>query len=213
MKNILLFLSLSLLFVGCGTAHVEVLSVDSQFKPYLNEFEGMSKVEGTQITTKNLIIQMVPSIDDTLTVGYCETADGQTPKIVVSQAWWTNLSDYEKEMLMFHELGHCLLNRNHRATAYLNMPYSVMTPMLFNTSVYQANFTQYMFELFHSQDLATALPLKVSGSTYFNPTAELAPANYVLAQPSDKDVVPEEGEEIVNPNLPHCTEEHMHGHQ
>ena len=33
--------------------------------------------------------------------------------IVIKQPYWNTLGDYGREQLIFHELGHCALNRDH----------------------------------------------------------------------------------------------------
>lgn len=43
--------------------------------------------------------------------GACQ--HGEPSFILVDQEWWNNASEYDREFLIFHELGHCFLLREH----------------------------------------------------------------------------------------------------
>ena len=62
-------------------------------------------------------------------------------KILLLQSWWNHASAAEQEVLMYHELGHCMLNRTHRDThtGPLGFPSSIMYYQLLSGDVYRNN--------------------------------------------------------------------------
>lgn len=83
---------------------------------------------------------------------FCE-CDGQgAPHIFISQAHWNNLTELGRENLIFHELGHCILNRDHvdrlveeNGEMY---PVSVMFPTTLSDELYEKHRDYYLRELF-----------------------------------------------------------------
>jgi len=45
--------------------------------------------------------------------GYCES-DREPHLITIQKSWWENVPDRDRERLLFHELGHCVLKRSHK---------------------------------------------------------------------------------------------------
>ncbi len=95
-------------------------------------------------------------MDSTLKIhiaGTCERFNGTDASIVrINPNFWWNNSYSSREVLMFHELGHCVLNRGHTSTLDdYNDPVSVMHPTIISEErVYAGNYTSYMQELFRS---------------------------------------------------------------
>ena len=57
-------------------------------------------------------------------IGLCTRVSNGTNRVVIDQTFWDNADDLQKERIVFHELGHCYLNRNHKngtlANGYCN---------------------------------------------------------------------------------------------
>ena len=71
------------------------------------------------------------------------------PRIMVDKDVWDSLSPYEKEQLMFHELGHCTLQRDHLDTVVNNKQISLMHSAGFiEDAYYIVNRKRYLTELF-----------------------------------------------------------------
>lgn len=69
--------------------------------------------------------------------------------IVVNERYWARLSNYGKEALVFHEMGHCVLGRiKHIETTVEQVPVSLMYPILLDPFVYKQNRDMYLKELF-----------------------------------------------------------------
>ena len=65
--------------------------------------------------------------------------------------WSTHKDNFaSKEELMYHELGHCILDRGHNDNLLPNSPiaYSIMNSYHIGPQYYEANYSEYMKELF-----------------------------------------------------------------
>lgn len=77
--------------------------IHPEFKPYVAQFNDF-----TDAPLPNLIIDFG---NDTK-AGKCVTAEEQKI-IVINRTVWDSSCDAGKRALLFHELGHCVLNRGH----------------------------------------------------------------------------------------------------
>ena len=46
-------------------------------------------------------------------LGYCKKEAFKTPKIILNKLYWKNMNEWYKKQLLYHELGHCILNLKH----------------------------------------------------------------------------------------------------
>lgn len=162
MKNTILPF-LFILFTSCGanTSFKKSLIVEKDFVQYVQKFESLhgTKIKDLHVTFATLD----PSI-----AGLCETETivekkltgqtviTQTPKIRINRKYWSNDLAYDnarREMLMFHELGHCILNRDHNEEVNIyGHPLSIMYPSVFSHNSYISNYSMYINELFLAKD-------------------------------------------------------------
>lgn len=144
MKYILsLFLLLNLLACGRGF-HKKELTVRG-FEKQFNAFIEYSKKYGNpvNIDNLNLVIQFGMLPPDKY--GYCQIPEDiiSTKIIVISSDWWPSLNDTEKEILLLHELFHCVLYKSHDERIFSDgRPYSIMFPYLLNYMFY-LNYKDY----------------------------------------------------------------------
>jgi hypothetical protein len=83
-------------------------------------------------------------------LGVCTLGDG-TPTITISKTQWDSLSEENKELLLFHEMGHCLLNRTHDNNESVARKWeSIMLQWPQKISDYSQNKDEYLKELFRS---------------------------------------------------------------
>ncbi len=84
--------------------------------PYVDDFEQTSLNENnstsvyfvlSSILFQDGILENNPSI-----LGVCYYS-GEERWVRISSVWWGTLADIFKKYVMFHELGHCTLRRNH----------------------------------------------------------------------------------------------------
>lgn len=138
-----------LLLSNCApppTSHVKVLQITG-FEKQVMAFEEASTVtHNKQLIIEDLIIKF----DDTLLsqneAGLCHGGTlTTTPTISISTQIWATATDDIKELLLFHELGHCILHRiQHRNDFYENgYPVSIM---YFSISGFKSYDAQVFYE-------------------------------------------------------------------
>lgn len=119
--------------LACGKnkTFTPVYQVPAEFQPYIDSFIKEGKSRGHSITITNLIMKYDTASEGSL-CGSCNSVDLNAPiqKIITinpNLQCWDN--DVELETLIFHELGHCILGRNHTTARLPNGdPKSIMIP-------------------------------------------------------------------------------------
>lgn len=105
-------------------------SVPTELEAYVQQFREEAQKRGKAVATDNLIIEFgQPSLKEAC--GECVLEAGKTPRIILAKnaSCWQQVSTQERECLVFHELGHCLLNRSHVATPFPSGAFvSLMNP-------------------------------------------------------------------------------------
>lgn len=136
MKGLILTICLSL--SACGS----VYQVDSDFTPFTDEFNANA---GAKKAT-NLIIEY--GVTSHKSAGATCYSEG-TPRIVVDRDTWSVMSDVSRREVIFHEMGHCVLGRDH-TTDHLadNCPVSIMNPSPVGDWCRNAHGSEYEKELF-----------------------------------------------------------------
>lgn len=149
---------IALIFLtGCGAGRGEI---NRQFEPYIKTYENMSGMEvlGIDFDFKEL---------EAPAVGQCEKkwglSFGASRFIHVDPNYWSfeKRTEEQKMALIFHEIGHCLLDRNHtedtmsvkvkNSLTMTKIPSSLMYPYVFYSSWY-ANYESYYYnELIHPE--------------------------------------------------------------
>ena len=75
--------------------------------------------------------------------------DESYPEIKIDRTDYALLSNVRREALLFHELGHCLLNRVHDDDTYDDgRPKSLMNKYIIGEYYYSSYYDEYMRELF-----------------------------------------------------------------
>ncbi len=116
MKKLILFL-LFIFALSCQKQSLEptVYQIDKDLQSYVTTFAEEAKKRGIEIKYENLIM-VFDSTSENL-CGKCskQPLEGQrTIKIKKDFLCWKGVPNQNKEALVFHELGHCLLGRVHR---------------------------------------------------------------------------------------------------
>jgi len=96
-------------------------NVDTRLWPFFERFEAEAKARGINVNLKLASITGdIAPIDGQHVAGQC-TYSSQAPNhISVDDDFWTRSGDSFREFIIFHELGHCYLNRGHREDAFAN---------------------------------------------------------------------------------------------
>lgn len=137
--------------------------IDPELVEYVERFEEIAAEyhgEGYRIPKMNIDIGdtdgVFPTRPGDITLGWCKHGSrDKPPRIMINEEEWQYMRDAKRELLMFHELGHCALGRYHRNTATpLNIPVSIMTTYIMDSDTYIQNKEYYMDELFMYNDLS-----------------------------------------------------------
>jgi hypothetical protein len=109
---------------------------------------------------------------NTLSNNVLGTCTMETGYIKINEYLWRQISSARKEELIFHELGHCFLNRYHENSVDpQNYPISIMNWYQLGPSIYATNrYAKYMSELF-------AVPESTFTGYSFNPARYTSSSN------------------------------------
>jgi len=87
---------------------------DKKLWPLFEKFEKEAKQRGLTI---NLVTQQIQGKIEPIpepNVGLCNSTATNNRTIIIDENFWDTKSTLKKELLVFHELGHCSLNQGHR---------------------------------------------------------------------------------------------------
>lgn len=93
-----------------------VYNVPASIQPYVDEFISEAALRGITLEIDELVVLFEQDlvVDGIVAAGLCQRSNRGTPTIkldTTSINWRSNLSS--REQLIFHELGHCVLDRSH----------------------------------------------------------------------------------------------------
>lgn len=111
------FLIIPLFCMACaGGPHEHIVQVDPAFNSEYTAFLADGAAVGAHQNVTDLIVTFGdPSVVGCTdaNVGCCSTHDNQTPVITIRQSFWETATDEVRTLVMYHELGHCVLGRVH----------------------------------------------------------------------------------------------------
>lgn len=101
---------LTLLLVACQKGPGGIINVHPEFQIYVDRFVEEASKRGKKIDFEDtgLLIQFRSEVDKE-TGGVCKG----NHHIEIELSIWEDLAEFEREGLIFHELGHCELDRRH----------------------------------------------------------------------------------------------------
>lgn len=146
MVNITLFQSCGPIDLG-EAPHYPDFSTDPIFTPYIQEFEYYSGTDSFRVPIG--FGDLKPG-----TAGTCHTSTVGgvvvSAYIKIDSEFWKRATHLQKINLIFHELGHCLLRREHvRGFLPNGCPNSFMYDSVMSDSCLNRNFNLYISEMFH----------------------------------------------------------------
>lgn len=104
------------LLVSCEQDEQFSVVIDNELQVYFESFRFEGENRGLIIDLEDAQIQgNMQVIDDQGIVGQC-IHDDVGKSIVIDSEKWQSLDQLEKEFIVFHELGHCFLDRGHTDT-------------------------------------------------------------------------------------------------
>ena len=128
-------------------------TTDSAFTSYVEEFEQLGKTINQDVKFE---VGDIPinfgNIKNESYQGVCYTYTDGTREVIIRKSWWDNHTDDYRRSLIFHELGHCRLDRDHLdETHEVNgevMKISMMNSVIIRPRDYTRYTNPYHNELF-----------------------------------------------------------------
>lgn len=157
----LLFIILS----SCTYDHYHV--IPEEVEPYVNEFFQDARKNGLEINLEDFNIDI--SFSQLVNAsGECNFNDGI---ILIDSSAWSSFHPLQKRLIIYHELGHCILNRDHYDKTFFNgenVSYMRGTNNFSENLVGQKWHDYYLKELFHKTNkLPDWYNLKESSSKFY----------------------------------------------
>jgi len=104
------------LLAGCADDRTEYVleeAVDSEVLIHLLNFESAATDRDISIDWASYGLRVQLTDIETEAVGRCLTYTDQTRVIELDKTYWMTQDDVQREFVIFHELGHCILDRSH----------------------------------------------------------------------------------------------------
>lgn len=161
MKHLLIALAFGI--VGCGQGiqqgPFQGKGWPAEVDGYVRSFVTLGDQHGNPPTPQSIQALTVefldeahmPTSDDGRIIGYCQgLQNGLENHVSLDQEWWAESDDFQRQALVFHELGHCLMLMVHRGKwiPAENRPSSLMYPFIVASQAYQDHYDDYNAELF-----------------------------------------------------------------
>ena len=149
--------SLSALLLGLimviGCAEEDLLETDPILVPYFEMFAEEAALRGIEVDYVAANIEgLMQEIAQPNVLGQCFRNEEKPRKVVIDIDYWNNSSEFDKQFLIFHELGHCFLDRSHddRVDPATSQCASIMhsTPQACSFNLTENNREAYLDELF-----------------------------------------------------------------
>lgn len=179
MKGLITILLVGISLCGCAkNSHSEptplppTYGIEEQFTDLVEEFYQEANSRGIDLA-RNLVVSAKDNFSsDSLpatVIGVCyyPSSQRQYPYVEIKKSFWDTADEDARRNLIFHELGHCLLYRDHDTSVQFasnmgrSVPLSIMYPYIIMTmstevvSFYLNYITDYINELFDPTQMAT----------------------------------------------------------
>jgi hypothetical protein len=175
-----------------SVAQMSLPQVNDEFKVYVWRFIAEGKARNVSVDVSKLVVEFVSQVSISGSP-YCGQALSTNPphvQITQSAGCWTNQTDVNKEILIFHELGHALLGRPHLDYDLPNGMWKSLMHSGNQFNMYYAGQTTlrkyYLDELFNINTLtpAFALPAVNSKIIFQDPIMSFADWAFIKTDPS-----------------------------
>jgi len=119
---------------------------------HFEDFEHEARIRGLEIDLNaHDLTASISEIEDDGVAGVCQYGNHQTNNVIIDADFWDRTGFSSREFVVFHELGHCVLSRDHREAQNANG--SCISIMASGTGDCRFNYTtltreSYLDELF-----------------------------------------------------------------
>ncbi|MEO1434246.1 MAG: hypothetical protein AAFV80_01835 [Bacteroidota bacterium] len=96
-------------------------NVDERLWPYYSQFEQEAAMRGLSIDLAEAEIEgQIAEIHEDGVAGQCAYSSAAPNLVTVDATFWNETNALFREFIIYHELGHCVLDRDHREDADVN---------------------------------------------------------------------------------------------
>lgn len=89
--------------------------VDKRLWPFFIRFEDQASSRGVSVSlAEQGITGVIEEIEEENVAGTCNFNSRRSNHVMIDATFWNAASDLFREFIVFHELGHCALFRDHR---------------------------------------------------------------------------------------------------
>lgn len=183
LERFAIILNMAFVLASCGAPQRDLQgqNIDGALVSYLTSFEREATRNGVSVDSSHLTMSFSESMPQSTVGGYVLAYCQRTlkgPNVVVKGSYWNQTSVSDREQLIFHELGHCLLGLDHDDSteaapvwnnpAYQanNVPSSIMNTFHFDSGLYNGNRPEYVNRLFNARHM----PLYWNAPSQFDDT-------------------------------------------
>lgn len=143
MRKAITLIIVGLMLSGCGEGFeaINTGKVDPEFEDYVNKFLEIYEIP---------VIHVDMYFDEQSgnVIGVCKIR-GNDRYIEIDPNWWSWSGDVDREILIFHELGHCVLDQHgHRDFRLTDgCPGSIMDTYHIGANCYEKHYDYYIEEM------------------------------------------------------------------
>lgn len=102
-------------------------TVTPELRPFYITFEEEAAARGIEINlTEEEVTGNIAQLGNMGVLGVCVRSDEEPNRVAVDQEAWASASFAFRELIVFHELGHCVLDREHLDDAVDGVCVSIM---------------------------------------------------------------------------------------
>ncbi|MDQ3017087.1 MAG: hypothetical protein M3R25_10280 [Bacteroidota bacterium] len=99
---------------GCEPDAAISYVVETPLQDYFERFIDEAAVRGREVEDETYQVSArIDEIKEPNVIGQCSWNQNNAHNIVVDEDYWKTASDLQREFLVFHELGHCVLGKEH----------------------------------------------------------------------------------------------------
>ena len=100
--------------ISCNKDEADQLFVDNSLQEYFDRFSTEGAIRKVIVNFEaSRVSGYIRTIDTPNVIGQCAHDANKPNTVIIDRDYWDNGSDLEREFLVFHELGHCVLKREH----------------------------------------------------------------------------------------------------
>jgi hypothetical protein len=111
----------ALIFSSCEPDQEIVFIIETPVQGYYDRFIDEAAQRGLDVAyAASQVEARIGSIDEPNVIGTCSWTQSHQHSIVLEEEYWRTATDMQREFLVFHELGHCVLGRGHVDNADAN---------------------------------------------------------------------------------------------